>query len=496
MICAISREEISDPIVSPKSGAVFERRHIEKYVTAKGTDPISNEPLTLDELIPLQITAYSAENTTSPTANFTSIPNTLSMLQKEYDSMVSEIFTLRKSIDTLKEELSISLYRVDAAINVATKALEERDEAKKALENLSGSLKGKLSGGVNENESNGDNGDKMEDDNDLHNISDIHAARDELFKKHKALKVKLPYKLDKFTVVQDKTIYKTFGVHADLVQFNSLAKVLTGTHKSEVLHYNVVDEKLDVWKTKLKTIGQVVYNNNGILAAVAGTKISFSTGDTITIKRKVLSINSHPSLNLFVITSAGNWYVSNTNEIIATHPTDSDLIHGDIHGDGEIFAAYNGEKVKLLSLISGDELAAFDVASKHVQQISFAANGYWLLVLSTSDDANTIQIFDLRKSVEANRLELSKEQKVYKFIIDPSSNLLVVATNSNCLTFAYLKKTRSWNEIELLGLGTSGELFFYSNGEDVVNDGEVRFICYDMDADNSSIEKLIEKETI
>ena len=149
-----------------------------------------------------------------------------------------------------------------------------------------------------------------------------------------------------------------------------------------------------------------------------------------------------------------------------------------------------------MSLISGDELAAFDVASKHVQQISFAANGYWLLVLSTSDDANTIQIFDLRKSVEANRLELSKEQKVYKFIIDPSSNLLVVATNSNCLTFAYLKKTRSWNEIELLGFGTSGELFLYSNGEDVVNDGEVRFICYDMDADNSSIEKLIEKETI
>lgn len=250
--------------------------------------------------------------------------------------------------------------------------------------------------------------DQMEEDDGVHNISDIHPARDELFKSHKALKVKSPYKLDKLSVVQDRVISKVFGVNVDFVLFYSHVKILIGAHKNEVLQYDVKSETLNVWKSGLKTIGQIVYNSNGILAAVTGTKISFSTGDTFTMKRKVLSINTHPSLNLFVITSAGNWYVSNTKEIIATHPTDSDLIKGDIHGDGEIFAAYNGEKIKLMSLVSGDELAAYDIENKHVQQISFAANGYWLLVLSTSDNSNTIQVFDLRKNLEVNKLEIQK----------------------------------------------------------------------------------------
>lgn len=491
MICAISGEEVKDPIVSPKSGAVFERKYIEHFVSTNGTDPINNETLTIDELIPLRVQASFASNSAQPSNTF--IPNILSTLQSEYNAMVAEISTLRKNLESLQQELSVSLYRQDAAINVATRAIKERDEAREALEKLTTSVKTKIN--IDEN---GEKADQMEEDDGVHNISDIHPARDELFKSHKALKVKSPYKLDKLSVVQDRVISKVFGVNVDFVLFYSHVKILIGAHKNEVLQYDVKSETLNVWKSGLKTIGQIVYNNNGILAAVTGTKISFSTGDTFTMKRKVLSINTHPSLNLFVITSAGNWYVSNTKEIIATHPTDSDLIKGGIHGDGEIFAAYNGEKIKLMSLVSGDELAAYDIENKHVQQISFAANGYWLLVLSTSDNSNTIQVFDLRKNLEVNKLEIQKDRRVDKFIIDPSSSLIVVETDSNYLSYSYLKKTKSWSEIESLDLAASNneKLFLYSNGEDVVNDGDVKFVHYNPDADNLIVEKLAEEEAI
>lgn len=142
MICAISGEEVKDPIVSPKSGAVFERKYIEHFVSTNGTDPINNEKLTIDELIPLRVQASFASNSAQPSNTF--IPNILSTLQSEYNVMVAEISTLRKNLESLQQELSVSLYRQDAAINVATRAIKERDEAREALEKLTTSVKTKI----------------------------------------------------------------------------------------------------------------------------------------------------------------------------------------------------------------------------------------------------------------------------------------------------------------------------------------------------------------
>ena len=49
--CAISGEPPQDPVVSSKSGHVYERRLILKYLKDNGTDPITGEKIEEADLI-------------------------------------------------------------------------------------------------------------------------------------------------------------------------------------------------------------------------------------------------------------------------------------------------------------------------------------------------------------------------------------------------------------------------------------------------------------
>ena len=51
MFCAISGEPPQDPVVSSKSGNVYERRLIQKYIADNSTDPITGEKLDESDLI-------------------------------------------------------------------------------------------------------------------------------------------------------------------------------------------------------------------------------------------------------------------------------------------------------------------------------------------------------------------------------------------------------------------------------------------------------------
>jgi hypothetical protein len=55
--CAISGEPPQDPVISAKSGHVYERRLIQKYITENGTDPITGDKLDDSDLVSVKASA-------------------------------------------------------------------------------------------------------------------------------------------------------------------------------------------------------------------------------------------------------------------------------------------------------------------------------------------------------------------------------------------------------------------------------------------------------
>jgi hypothetical protein len=53
-ITIVSGEAPKQPVVSLKSGNVFEKNLIEKYIADNGRDPINNEEMTVDDLIDIK----------------------------------------------------------------------------------------------------------------------------------------------------------------------------------------------------------------------------------------------------------------------------------------------------------------------------------------------------------------------------------------------------------------------------------------------------------
>ncbi|CAO3667099.1 unnamed protein product [Umbelopsis ramanniana] len=115
MFCAISGEVPEEPVLSTKSGLVYEKRLILKQIGDTGKDPNTGEDLTAEDLIDIQ----SNPKTVKPRPpTLTSIPSLLTVFQNEWDSLMLETFTLKQQYQQVRQELSHALYQNDAACRV------------------------------------------------------------------------------------------------------------------------------------------------------------------------------------------------------------------------------------------------------------------------------------------------------------------------------------------------------------------------------------------
>jgi len=98
LLCAISGNVPEQPLVSIKSGHVFEKSLITKYVADTGKDPITGVELTQEDLLPL-----NTNKTIKPrSSTATSIPGLLGMFHDEWDALMLEHHTLRQNLHTVR----------------------------------------------------------------------------------------------------------------------------------------------------------------------------------------------------------------------------------------------------------------------------------------------------------------------------------------------------------------------------------------------------------
>ncbi|KAF5181952.1 Pre-mrna-processing factor 19-like protein [Thalictrum thalictroides] len=118
MICSISGEVPEEPVVSNKSGLLFEKRLIEAHVKDYGKCPVTGEPLTMDDLLPIKTNKVVKPRPLQAA----SIPGLLGMFQNEWDALMLSNFAIEQQLHTARQELSHALYQAERQIPMTASA--------------------------------------------------------------------------------------------------------------------------------------------------------------------------------------------------------------------------------------------------------------------------------------------------------------------------------------------------------------------------------------
>lgn len=445
------------PVVSPKSGSIFERELIEQYINEHHKDPISSEPLSIEELIEIKTSPYQPPR--QPTLN--SIPSLLSSLQNEWDSVALELFQLRKQLEDTRKELSTALYHHDAAVRVASKAIKQRDEARNALQELTISISnGKPinNGHEHQQPSSNENGDiQLNDSTPPDEVSQlITTANEELFALHKAQKQKVNVAIaSSLNTIQplgkkETKPYKKI-VASNVVEGKVFITSSTGLTSSYDFKEQSFHKNETVVKNKnISVITSVLYNNEP--ATLVGT----TTGELIINndvkigenihKESIVSVITHPSLkNLFLSFGKDGGYAFHDSNSLTTYfqgKLSNPIVTASIHTDGALVAVGDIQgTISIIDIRNNEIVKTMDTSDSTITDLRFGPNGYWLFAGYTSSNSQFVKVWDLRKdSFETINLTNSP----VKLLTDKSAHLLIILGPNSVEVVQYSKKGKEW----------------------------------------------------
>jgi pre-mRNA-processing factor 19 len=140
MFCALSGVVPQEPVVSSKSGHLFEKRLVLSKLEQSGNKcPITGQDLLPTDLVNIQVASGGsapprmASSSTNATTSGASIPAMLQVFRDEWDAVVLESHTLRSTLLDTRQQLSVALYEKDAARRVIATLLKEREELKRMI---------------------------------------------------------------------------------------------------------------------------------------------------------------------------------------------------------------------------------------------------------------------------------------------------------------------------------------------------------------------------
>ncbi|KAL1726876.1 WD40-repeat-containing domain protein [Schizophyllum commune] len=469
--CAISGEPPQEPVVSAKSGKVYERRLIVKYINENGTDPVTGDKLEESDLIAIKA---SPETAPPRPPTHTSIPALLHSLQNEWDALVLETYTLRQQYNSTRQELSYALYAQDAANRVVARLIKERDAAREALNNIQAGTGAVTSRPEGEDV---EMGDQEEESGQVlpKEIADkIDATQAEL----SALRREKKNTKGGTTAAEAKTFTSKHtipslhasspaGITALALSASKPTQFLTGGNDKVVQLYDrATDKVLATLKGHQKKITHVAFREKDgesrLILSAGADKIAKAwaedeasgewapRGTLRTHKGEVTGLAVHPSKAVLALASADKTYSLHDlsrldqKEIFRSAPADDAFSALAIHPDGALLGLGTpGSAIHIYDIRTGAPVAALtpaDAVPFTVNSLSFSENGYHLLAPS---GLSSVAVWDLRKSKMTQNIPLGDDFKVNQVLYDLGAQFFGVAGSTGARLFAH----KSWEEL-------------------------------------------------
>jgi len=436
MICALSGEAPEEPIISIKSGHVFEKRVILKYLeTNNNKDPFSDGTLTLDELIPVKVNKVVKPRPTTAT----SVPSMLQIFQNEWDALMLETYTLKEQLESVRQELSHALYQHDAACRVIARLIKERDEAKNMLVNMR----------TNPTQPAQLAEDGMEVESGPAGISDsiktkMTAKSQELSKDRNKRSppgdLASMEDIKEYQVLSSHNVHKTTpaGVTCLDIHPSNEEMIVTGGADTEALLFNRVDGKvISHLSGHSKALTDVLFHpTQDIIFTTSKDKTARLWKPSSEGHKHIHAVQHTNEVTGCTLHATGDyWVTASLDSTWAFHDieTSNTLIQVNagsgcscvsFHPDGLILGTGTANSdVKIWDIKSQKNVATFEGHTGKVTSLSFSENGYYL----ATSAGNVVKLWDLRKL--KNFFDLPEVGNVNAVEWDYSGTYLAVAAD-------------------------------------------------------------------
>mmetsp|Transcript_98760 Transcript_98760/g.205862 ORF Transcript_98760/g.205862 Transcript_98760/m.205862 type:complete len:498 (+) Transcript_98760:133-1626(+) len=442
IVCAISGQAPEEPCFSPKTGHVYEKRVITKIIESSGKCPVTKEDMTLDDIV--DVKANKAVRPRPATA--TSIPGMLSLLQSEWDALMTETHELKNALDTTRKQLSHALYQHDAACRVVARLLRERDASRAQVLQLQEQLS-------NLRFSEAAGGDKMEvDEGEIGLTQEILDRMIECSKGLSKTRKKREFPdlapvadVKRMTCVSSHPIHQSTApgiVSVDMHKADD-SRIVTGGVDAQVILFDAAKEK-----PIQKMLGHGKKVNSVVLHPQREVIISASSDNTcrvwantdgkaydcVNVVRRhtgeVMEVSLHALGDYFSTCAKDKSFGIHdlTQGRVVRHVTDLEQSYNCLrfHPDGLLLAGGTSTKVVNLWDIKAQKIVAtLNGQEGEINTLSFSENGYYL---ASGSKNGQVKLWDLRKPIDIQTLTADGPVNSVRF--DGTGQYLAVASNS------------------------------------------------------------------
>jgi len=388
----------------------------------------------------------------------------IQVLQNEWDTLMLETYSLKQQLHSTRQELAHSLYRNDAASRVIARLIQERDEARSALQSArSAPVQAPSAAAAMEDES-ADSGISAKIIEDINNLAKTLSKNRKKLIKQRQTDFVTAEALAEFTAGKAISIHSASSPGVFCLDVNAQSDLLvSGGADASVIVFNKTSGKIvDTLKGHKKKITSVVMSGTTpqrVFSTSADTSARVWQARDDGKYKSVATLQGHtgavvgcalhPSESYLITASADKTWVfwdveTGTNRQSVQDP---DMEQGytctAFHPDGLLFGAGASDAmVRIFDVKTQKNVALFKAHTGEVTGISFSENGYYL---ASGDDNGCVRLWDLRKLENFHTLDADASGAVTAVKFDPSGSYLGLGFNNGTVR---MLNSKAWSVVK------------------------------------------------